>query len=68
MTEDRSELLEICPFCGSYPWYVVDRVEGIFLTCPKCKIRTPGFFDDRSSDFPKAVTEVRKLWNTRYIG
>ena len=59
------EVLKECPFCGERPLYVVDRLEGIYIMCPQCKVRTPGYFDERPVEVPRAISTVRNLWNTR---
>lgn len=60
-----SELLAPCPFCGGNPVYVVDPVDGICIMCYRCRIRTPGYFDNRPRQTPNAITLARKTWNAR---
>ena len=60
------EVLKGCPFCGEMAIYIVDRLEGIYITCPNCKVRTAGYFDEREYHGQQnAISKVRDAWNKR---
>lgn len=59
------EVLKKCPFCGKNGMYIVDRLEGIYITCPNCKVRTAGYFDERNHKDVNAISKVREAWNKR---
>lgn len=65
--QGKSELLEPCPFCGNSPVYVVDPIDGIYITCHRCRVRTPGYFDNRVTQSPNAIALARQTWNTRSV-
>ncbi len=66
-TQGVSEILEPCPFCGGNPLYIVDPIDGIYITCLRCRVRTPGYFDNRVNQIPNAIVLARKTWNARYV-
>ena len=61
----ENEVLKPCPFCGNRPIYVVNRLEGLYIKCPYCEVRTAGYFDNNPVDPPNAISTVREIWNKR---
>ena len=59
------EVLKKCPYCGGNGIYIVDRLEGIYITCRNCKVRTAGYFDERNHEGVNAISKVREAWNKR---